>query len=110
MLEAGVDIRVIQALLGQKSLATTSRYTFLPKPIVVHVTQVIHENHVAVRLRLKAYVLDTKFEKDFETNVNIRVMRAFAEHDVLPPAILHRDARQGARWHEPDSPAPRSIQ
>ncbi len=52
--------------------------------------QVITENYVAVRLRLKAYVLDTRYEKLFETDVNLRVMDAFAKYNIVPPAILVR--------------------
>jgi hypothetical protein len=74
----------------------TSRYVHLPKPVVVLVKQVIHENYVAVRLQLKAYVLDTQYEKSFETDVNLRVMRAFAERRIGPPAILHRTISGGA--------------
>jgi small-conductance mechanosensitive channel len=70
--------------------ALTSRYVYLPKPVVVLVNQVIYESYVAVRLRIKAYVLDTRYEKAFETDVNLRVVKAFAESNVLPPAILHR--------------------
>lgn len=71
--------------------AVSSRYAFLDKPVVVLVNQVITENYVAVRLRLKAYVLDTRYEKVFETDVNMRVMDAFAAEGVLPPAILVRN-------------------
>jgi len=73
----------------------TSRYVHLPKPVVVLVNQVIKENYVAVRLRLKAYVLDTKYENAFQTDVNLRVMRAFEERGIAPPAILHRNLQQG---------------
>jgi len=63
----------------------------LPKPIKVLVSQVIVDNYVALRLSLKAYVLDTKFEKDFETDVTLRVLEAFDESGIKPPAILHRN-------------------
>ena len=59
--------------------------------MVVLVNQVITENYVAVRLRLKAYVLDTRYEKAFETDVNLRVMDAFSAEGIGPPAILVRN-------------------
>ncbi len=88
-------IGVAQDVSKAKDIVTeaglTSRYVHLPKVVEVHVKQVIQENYVAVRLRLKAYVLDTQYEKAFETDVNLRVMRAFRQHRIGPPAILHRN-------------------
>jgi len=89
----GLDQDVLKARNIVTEAGLTSRYVHLPKPVVVLVNQVIQENYVAVRLRLKAYVLDTQYEKSFETDVNLRVMRAFEEHRVGPPAILHRTAQ-----------------
>jgi hypothetical protein len=31
-----------------------------------------------------------KYEKQFETDVHITVQRLFQDHDILPPAVLHR--------------------
>ncbi|MDH4282415.1 MAG: mechanosensitive ion channel family protein [Myxococcales bacterium] len=86
----GVDQDIGKARDIVKEAALTSRYVHLPKPVVVLVTQQIQDNYIAVRLRLKAYVLDTKHEKTFETDVHLRVMEAFRESAILPPAILHR--------------------
>ncbi len=86
----GVDQDVAIARSIVNEAAVTSRYVYLPKPVVVLVTQMIIENHVAVRLRLKSYVLDTKYEKAFETDVNLRVLGAFREYGIMPPAVLHR--------------------
>jgi hypothetical protein len=44
-----------------------------------------------ITVALKAYVLDTQYEKAFETDVNLRVLRAFRDRGIQPPAILHRD-------------------
>ena len=82
------DVGLAQALLREATI--TSRYVYLPKPIDVLVSQVIVENYVALRLRLKAYVLETQREKAFETDVTLRVLEAFAENGIQPPAILHR--------------------
>jgi small-conductance mechanosensitive channel len=86
----GVDQDITLARDIVNEAALTSRYVHLPKPVVVLVNQVIQDSYVAVRLRLKAYVLDTRYEKSFETDVNLRVMRAFSEQGIAPPAILHR--------------------
>jgi small-conductance mechanosensitive channel len=86
----GVDQDVGRARSIVNEAAVTSRYVYLPKPVVVLVSQVIVDNYVAVRLRLKSYVLDTKYEKAFETDVNLRVLGAFREHGIMPPAVLHR--------------------
>jgi len=85
----------VLALPDGTAAGLTSRHVHLPKPVVVLVNQVIHENYVAVRRQLKAYVLDTRYEKAFESDVNLRVMHAFAEHRIGPPAILHRTVPGG---------------
>lgn len=87
----GADQDVLRARSIVSEAGLSSRYVYLPKPVVVLVAQVVLGSTVAVRVRLKAYVLDTKFEKAFETDVHLRVLQAFAEQRVLPPAILHRD-------------------
>ncbi len=86
----GVDQDVDRAQQILREAAVTSRYVHLPKPIVILVTQTIREQYVAVQLRLKAYVADTRFEKAFETDVNLRVLKAFREEKIEPPALLHR--------------------
>jgi small-conductance mechanosensitive channel len=87
----GLDQPVDLAREVVNEAALTSRYVHLPKPVVVLVSQVIQQNYVAIRLRLKAYVLDTQYERDFETDVNLRVMRAFEKRGIQPPAILVRN-------------------
>lgn len=87
------DVRRARELASE--CAVSSRYTFLDKPVVVLVTQVITENYLAIRLRVKAYVLDTRYEKAFETDVNLRVMDAFAEAGIVAPAIMVRTSPAG---------------
>jgi small-conductance mechanosensitive channel len=69
---------------------TSSRFTYLNKPVTVLVKQVLKDEFVAVHLRGKAYVLDTRYEKAFETDVSKSVLAAFREHSIEPPAVLHR--------------------
>ena len=99
------DVATAKEIVSEAAL--TSRYVFLPKPIVVLANQVIESNHIALRLRLKAYVLDTKYEKALETDVNLRVLAAFRDQGILPPAILHRDvaARRTPRRAPTDAAA-----
>ena len=86
----GVDQDVHLAQGTVRDAAVSSRYVYLPKPVVVLVSQEIVENYVAIRVRLKAYVMDTKFEKAFVNDVTLRVLDSFADHGIQPPAILHR--------------------
>jgi len=63
---------------------------------------VIVENYVALRVRLKIYVLDTKYEKALVTDITLRVLEAFDAEGIQPPAILHRNvAADGGRVGEP---------
>ncbi len=88
----GADQSILQAREVVSEAAVSSRYVYLPKPVVVLVEQVVSSDLVALRLRLKAYVLDTKYEKAFVTDVNLRVMQAFEKHGIKPPAVLHRSS------------------
>lgn len=87
----GADQDVMRAKEIVSEAAVSSRYVYLPKPVVVLVSQSMSEGHFAVRLRLKAYVLDTRYEKVFETDVNLRVMKAFRDAAIGPPAVLQRN-------------------
>lgn len=86
----GLDQDVDLARNLVREAAVISNYVHLPKPVEVLVSQVLVENYLAIRLRLKVYVLDTRYEKALESDVTMRVLQAFNKHDIHPPAVIHR--------------------
>ena len=82
------DARLARELV--REVATLSRFIYLPKPVVVNVEQVQVAETLALRVRLKAYVLDTVYEKRFGTDVTLRVMDAFEAHGIKAPSELRR--------------------
>jgi small-conductance mechanosensitive channel len=84
------DITFARELIQES--ASSSRYIHLPKPVVVLVQQTITDNYLAIKLTCKVYVVDTKFEKLFETDITLRVMSEFRKHNILPPAIAIKSA------------------
>jgi small-conductance mechanosensitive channel len=89
---ADQDAKLAIELIREACL--TSPYVFLERAVPVHVKQVIVQNYVAIELKARPYVFDCKYEKPFETDVHLRVLEAWREHGILPPAVLHR-ARAG---------------
>ncbi|MGK0498581.1 MAG: small-conductance mechanosensitive channel [Oceanicoccus sp.] len=67
-----------------------SLYVYLPKPILVNVEQVQIDSSIALRVRLKAYVLDTHYEKRFTTDITLRVLEAFKNHNIQAPTLRYR--------------------
>lgn len=86
------DIDLARNIVREASLS--SRYVFLAKPSIVLVTQEVLHNLLAIKLCLKAYVLDAKYEKAFETDVNLRVLRAFREVGIMGPTLVPGGARR----------------
>lgn len=82
----GQDINLARTIINEAALS--SRYIFLAKPVVVLVNQWISDYMSGIRLRLKAYVLDTRYEKAFETDVNIRVLTTFQEKNISAPNAM----------------------
>jgi small-conductance mechanosensitive channel len=74
----------------------TSPYVYLAQPIPVLAKQIILHDYVAFHIKARPYVFDCKYEKPFETDVHFRVLEAFHEHGILPPAMLHRALAPGA--------------
>ncbi len=85
---ADQDIRKAQALILEAFLP--SRYVFLDQPVPVLAKQVVLGDIVAIHLKARPYVLDTKYEKAFETDVHTRVSEAFRHAGIRPPAVLYR--------------------
>jgi small-conductance mechanosensitive channel len=79
------DINLARTLIQEA--ASSSRYIHLPKPVVVLVKQTITDNYLAIQLTCKAYVVDTAYEKLFETDITLRVMEEFQKHGIAPPRI-----------------------
>jgi len=86
----GIDQDAVLAAELIREACLTSSYVFLAQPIPVLAKQVILQDYVAFHLKARPYVYDCKFEKPFETDVHFRVLEAFREHHIGPPAILHR--------------------
>jgi small-conductance mechanosensitive channel len=94
----GIDQNVHRAREIVLEAAVMSNFVYLANPVEVLVCQVVTEGHIALQLRLKVYVIDTIYEKAFETDVTLRGMDAFRAEDIRPPAILHREL--GDDWSQ----------
>jgi small-conductance mechanosensitive channel len=84
----GIDQDATLASRLVHEAALISRFIYLPKAIVVNVEEVQLNANVALRIRLKTYVLDTLYEKRFTSDVTLRVLDEFTEHDIKPPKIV----------------------
>lgn len=87
----GADQDATKAAEIVREACLTSPYVFLEQPIPVLAKQVIIQDYVAIHLKARPYVFDCKYEKPFETDVHFRVLEAFREHSIRPPAVLHRN-------------------
>jgi small-conductance mechanosensitive channel len=85
---ADQDVRLAAEIIREACL--TSPYVFLDQPIPVYSKQVILQEYVAIHLKARPYVFDCKYEKPFETDVHVRVLDAFRQHEIGPPAVIHR--------------------
>ncbi|MFB6375883.1 MAG: mechanosensitive ion channel family protein [Bradymonadaceae bacterium] len=64
---------------------TTSKYVYLEKPVVVRVQEEAKSVAFSTTLTCKAYVIDSRYEMDFVTDVTERVKRAFRKHRLKHP-------------------------
>jgi small-conductance mechanosensitive channel len=87
----------------------TSPYVYLDKPIPVFAKQLILQDYMALQLKARPYVYDCKHEEAFETDVHFRVLEAFRQRDIHPPAILHRSVAPAHRDSPRPSGAPKSA-
>jgi len=86
----GIDQDVARARTIASEALTSSRFTNLGRPWSVTVSDVRTDALLALRLRAKAYVLDVRFEKAFETDVTERVVESLRAAAIERPAVLHR--------------------
>lgn len=63
----------------------TSEYVYLDKPIVVQVKQEFEHGCCALHLSVRGYVLDTKYERHFQSDVCRRALLAFQQASIQPP-------------------------
>ncbi|SME94727.1 mechanosensitive ion channel family protein [Pseudobacteriovorax antillogorgiicola] len=77
------DLSLAKRLIHE--VVATSRFAFRKKTINVDLSEVVIAERIAVRLRAKAYVLDCRFEKAFETDVVERVLVLLNKHKIKRP-------------------------
>ncbi len=86
----GADQDFAEAKTIVESALRSSRYFLADRPSTVLINQVVLGSLIAVRLRAKAYVIDLRYEKAFESDVTQKVLLAFKDGQILPPALHHR--------------------
>lgn len=65
--------------------AQVSRYVYLNKPIVVLFINELKEDRAFLKMRLKAYVLDIRFEFAFKSDMTEIVMRELIKRGIIIP-------------------------
>jgi small-conductance mechanosensitive channel len=68
--------------------AKVSRYVYLKKPIVVLFFNEVKEDRSYLKMRLKAYVLDIRFEFAFKSDMTEIVMRELIKEGIVNPAEM----------------------
>lgn len=77
------DVSWARKLLEE--VVVTSRYAYLKKPVSFVVEEVEVAHMLAIRLRVKAYVLDVRYEKAFQSDIVLRGTQLLNEHKIARP-------------------------
>lgn len=69
--------------------AQVSKYVFLNKPITVIFKNEVHENRSMIKMRLKAYVLDIRYEFAFMSEMTEITLRELLKHNIITEKELN---------------------
>lgn len=84
-LPAHCDHRLAMKLAHEATCC--SPYTFLKKPIDVHLAHRFEHGHYLVKITIKAYVLDVRLERRFATDITTRVLEAYKSAGLLASQV-----------------------
>lgn len=77
-----VDVDAARVIELARRSAAVSRYIYIDKPIAVLVKNEIHQGRSVLKLRLKAYVLDLRYEFAFASDMTETLLRALQEEGI----------------------------
>jgi len=82
------DINVNEAKKIAYRTAAVSRYVYLKKPIAITLKNEINQGRSMLKLRLKAYVMDIRYEFAFASEMTETVMHELLKNKLVDPAQL----------------------
>jgi len=82
-----LDANLAQACDLIHETVVTSRFTYMKKPVAVVAAETAVSGRIAMRLQAKAYVMDVRFEKAFQTDVFLRGTEALQRHGIKRPPL-----------------------
>jgi MscS family membrane protein len=82
------DIDINEAKKIAYRTAAVSRYIFLKKPIAIILKNEINQGRSMLKLRLKAYVMDIRYEFAFASEMTETVMHELLKNKLVDPAEL----------------------
>jgi small-conductance mechanosensitive channel len=80
-----LDADISQAQKLIEEVVVTSRYAYLKKPVGFVMEEVEVAHALAIRLRVKAYVLDVRYEKAFQSDIVLRSTQLLNDHGIARP-------------------------
>lgn len=98
-----IDADFLRAKRAAYEAAVTSKYVYLNKPVTVLLSDELTQAGYATRVRIKAYVVDTRYEKRFVSDVTERVKQIFRDLGIPTPYLNY--LRSGPR----DGSAPPAV-
>jgi small-conductance mechanosensitive channel len=81
-LPATIDID--QAKRIARKAAVSSRYVYLNKPVVIIAKNEVFEKNFVIKLRVKAYVLDIRFEFPFQSDMTEQITAELNRRGMIP--------------------------
>ena len=84
-LPANVDISKVKDIARKAVYA--SSYSYLNKPVVVNAVNEIHNRHYIVKLRVKAYVVDIRYEFLFKSDMTEMILQECNRLELIPESF-----------------------
>lgn len=81
-LPADIDIELVKRIAYKAAIS--SRYVYLQKPVVVIAKNEIHEKNFVIKLRVKAYVLDIRYEFPFQSDMTELILAELNRRKLIP--------------------------
>lgn len=81
-LPADIDVELVKRIAYKAAIS--SRYAYLQKPVSVIAKNEIHEKNFVVKLRVKAYVLDIRYEFPFQSDMTELILSELNERKLIP--------------------------